>query len=114
MEFEKVIAGIVKYLNKNIFPGLNDWQTVLARSAVARFLRYTDRVKGLLLTSKYLQTFDVIDSHGNVDVDGAIADIKEQMKCLPDGRARIQLPLLGKYTICAADIDELHRIIKEG
>lgn len=114
MEFDKVVGGIIKYLNKNIFPGLNDWQTLLARTVVARVVRNVDQLKGKLLSSEFLRTFAVIDTQGNVDVDGLVEDLKLQITGCPNEKISISIPLFGKYTFAASDIDELHRMIKEG
>ena len=114
MEFEKVVAGIVKYLNKNIFPVLNDWQTVLARTAVSRVLRNAGELKTRLFSNEFLQTYGFVDTAGNVDVDGLVEDLKLQIRNCPEEKISIAIPLFGKYTFSAADIDDLHRMIKEG
>ena len=114
MDFEKVVAGIVKYLNKNIFPGLNDWQTVLARTAVSRVLRTGGELKTRLMSNGFLQTYGFVDAAGNVDVDGLVDDLKTQIRSCPNEKISISVPPFGKFTFSAADIDELHRMIKEG
>lgn len=113
MEFDKVVNGILKYLNKNIYPGLNDWQTLLARTAVARVVRNVSQLKGKLLSNEYLRTFAVIDSDGNVDVDGLTDDLKMQIKNCPEQKVTIAIPLFGKFSFTEADIDELCKLIKE-
>lgn len=114
MDFDKVIAGIIKYLNKNIFPGLNDWQTLLARTVTARVVKNVSQLKERILSNDFLRTFSVIDNDGRVDVDGLAEDLKQQICACPNGKVTITIPLFGKYIFAEADIDELHRLIKEG
>lgn len=114
MEFDKVVHGIVKYISKNIYPGLNDWQTLLARTAVSRFVRNADQLKQSLLSKPLFMTFAIMDKDGTVDLDGLFADLKKHINECPDGKVVLAIPLFGKYTFTEADIDELHRTITEG
>ena len=114
MDFDKVIAGILKYLNKNIFPGLNDWQTLLARTVTARVVKNVGQLKERILSNDFLRTFSVIDDNGRVDVDGLMEDLKQQIRNCPNGKVTIAIPMFGKYIFAESDIDELHRLIKEG
>ena len=79
MEFEKVLNGIIKYLNNEIYSGMNDWQEVLARIAVSRVLGNKEKLKTTLLNNAYVKTFAIMDENGIVDVEGLMNDIKTQI-----------------------------------
>jgi hypothetical protein len=68
-------------------------------------------LKRSLIDNTFFRTFAIIDSNGNVDVDGLIKDLKEQVA--QKGKLVIALPMFGNFTFTAADIDELHRHIRE-
>jgi hypothetical protein len=111
MSFEKVINGILRYLNAEIYNKMNGWQEVLARVAVSRMVGNSDLLKQSLMENSFFRTFDIVDSHGNIDVDGLVRDIKTQIA--EKGKLVITLPMLGTFTFTADDVDELHRYIRE-
>lgn len=112
MDFNKVINGINKYLNNEIFTKMNDWQEMLARIAVSRMIGNTETLKTSLMENPFLKTFAIIDSNGNVDVDGLMRDIKQQIS--QKGKLTLSFPLVGSFTFTADDVDVLHRTILEG
>jgi hypothetical protein len=109
MEFEKVINGIVKYFNKEIYVGMNDWQEVLARMAVSRLLSDTDSLKQKLANNAYIKTFDIMDNAGNVDVESLYIDLKKQIEA--KGKVTITLPVFGSFTFTPPDVDKLYQSI---
>lgn len=111
MSFEKVINGILRYLNAEIYSKMSGWQEILARVAVSRMVGSSEQLKQGLMNSTFLQTFAIVDSHGNIDVDGLMRDLKTQVA--EKGKLVITLPMLGSFTFTADDVDELHRYIRE-
>ena len=111
MRFEKVVNGILKYLDSEIYTGMNDWQEVLSRVAVARMIRNEDGIKELLCGNSFVRTFAIMDEDGDVDIENLLNDIREQIE--KKGKITISLPLLGKFSFNASDVDKLHRMIME-
>lgn len=111
MTYERVIKGIVNYINENMYGGMTDWQEILARIAVARMTNKSDRLKTVLQNNWFLKEIDVFDSNGEVDVDGLIKDLRQQIS--EKGKISIDLPIFGKFTFTPSDIDTLHRYILE-
>jgi hypothetical protein len=111
MNFDKVIHGIVKYLDNEIYSNMTDWQEVLARIAVGRMIGDTSELKKTLMDNSFVKTFAIMDEHGDVDVDGLMRDLKNQIA--QKGKIDISIPLLGKFTFTSEDVDELHRTIDE-
>lgn len=112
MPFESVINGIMKYLNREVFPKMNDWQEIVARLAVGRVLGPNSTLKETLVNNTFIQTFGIMDANGNVDVDNLMRDLQEQISA--KGKLDLSIPMLGRFTFTSADVDALHRIIKEG
>lgn len=109
--FEAVLDGMTKYLDKNIYAGMNDWQEILARVAVSRVIGAPDAVKTSLINNNVLKTFCVIDADGNVDVERIASDFKREI----DRKSSIcvQIPAFGKYKFSSSDVDELTGYIME-
>jgi hypothetical protein len=112
MEFEKVLNGILKYINAEIYSGMNDWQEMLARIAVSRFLKNSSNLKESLIHNPFIKTFAIIDDDGMVDVSGLLSDIKSQLE--QKEKICLSIPLLGKFTFTASDVDKLKNCIYGG
>jgi hypothetical protein len=112
MNFEKVLMGITKYLNREIYSEMNDWQEVLARMAVSRVIGNAESLKKTLIENPFIKTFSIMDDEGNVDVEGVARDLKKQIA--DKGKLTITIPLFGVFTFVSEDVDKLHRTIMEG
>lgn len=112
MRFEKVINGILKYLNDEVYLGMNEWQEMLARVAVSRIVGDTESLKDKLIHNGYIRTFAIMDDQGNVDLDGLIRDIRTQIE--RKGKLTISLPMFGKFSFTTDDVDKLYRTILDG
>lgn len=111
MKFDRVINGITKYLDREIYAGMNDWQEVVARLAVARIIG-NENLEESLLNNPYVKTFAIADVDGNIDVDGLYRDLKRLVQT--KGKVEITLPLFGKFKFTESDVDELYNCIIGG
>lgn len=112
MYFDRVITGVVKYLDREVYVGMNEWQEMLARIAVSRIIGNRDKLRDAIVSNPYARTFGIVDENGDVDVDGLMRDIREHIE--RKGKMEINIPMLGKFTFTSADVDKLHRTITEG
>ena len=110
MRFEKVISGILRYMDSEIYSGMNDWQQLAARIAVSRLVRNSDNIKQMLMNNAFVKTFAIMNDEGDVDVDGLMQDIKEQIES--KGKLTISLPMFGTFSFVPADVDKLHRMME--
>lgn len=111
MSFEKVINGILRYINNEIYSGMNDWQEVFARIAISRLLGNTEELKTALMNNSFFKTFGIVDANGNIDVEQLMQDLRTQIE--RKGSITIAIPMFGKFTFTAADVDKLHYTILE-
>jgi hypothetical protein len=111
MEFEKVVRGILKYLDREIYGGMSDWQEMIARIAIGRIFSDEEKLKSTLTSNPFLRTFSIIDADGRVDAEGLMKDIKRQIEA--KGKLEFSLPMLGKFSFVTSDVDTLHRYITE-
>ena len=112
MEFEKVLNGIIKYLNNEIYSNMTDWQEMLARIAVSRMIGNSEKLKNSLIQNPFIKTFAIIDNDGNVDLEGLISDIKTQIE--QKEKISFSIPVFGKFTFTPSDVEKLYRTILEG
>ena len=110
MEFEKVLNGIIRFLNKEIIDQMNSWQEVIARVGIARLINNAEEIKKMLTQNPILKTFAIADENANIDVDGLVNDLKTAIR--DKGSIELSLPLLGKFKFVESDVDLLHSYIK--
>jgi hypothetical protein len=111
VEFNRVIDGLSRYLNNNFYSKLNDWQEVVARLAVGRIIN-NENLKQSLQANPFVRTFAVMDSEGNVDLEPIMRDLKKEIE--RKGKITFEIPMFGKISFVASDIDEIYREITGG
>lgn len=111
-KFEKVVDGIAKYIDSEIYSGMNDVQELMARIVIGRLIENENAIKGNLVNNGIIRTFGFVDSEGMVDVDGLRSDLKKEIE--RKGKLSISLPMFGKFTFTPEDVDVLYRYITEG
>lgn len=109
MEFEKVLNGITRYINNEIYSNMTDWQEILARIAVSRMVANSENLKKSFIENPFIKTFAIIDNNGNVDLEGLIRDIKSQIA--QKEKISFSIPVFGKFTFTPSDVDKLHHTI---
>lgn len=110
MEFNKVINGLAKYINKEIMPNMNSWQEAVARVAMARFMNNQDNVRVILTENPIIKTFAIFDENGDMDVEGLMCDIKSVVR--EKGFIEFDLPMFGYFKFEESDLDLLLSYIR--
>ena len=108
-EFEKVIDGMSKYINDEIYVGMNDLQEFTARVIVGRIINNQENVKEMLINNGFMRTFGIIDTEGMVDVDSIANDIKREIA--RKEKITFNIPMFGRMTFKPTDVDMLYRHI---
>ena len=108
-EFEKVIDGMSKYINDEIYAGMNDLQEFAARVIVGRIINNQENVKEMLINNGFIRTFGIIDTEGMVDVDSVASDIKREIA--RKEKITFNIPMFGRMTFKPTDVDMLYRHI---
>ena len=112
VEFNRVIDGLIRYLNNNLFAKMNDWQEVFARIAVGRIIGDPESLKQSLQANPFVRTFAIMDSEGNVDIENIARDLKREIE--RKGKISVEVPVFGRMSFVASDIDEIYREITGG
>lgn len=124
VEFNRVVDGLLKYANKNIFPNMIPEQRMAVRMLLGMSLDKIDKIMPALINNGFIKTFEIINSEGKVDVDFVCKHLKNEIE--KEGKLTvkmpiIEIPLLGEInllgnsmTFTGADIDELYNDITGG
>lgn len=112
VEFNRIIDGLARYMNNNVFANMNDWQEILARVAVGRIIGNPESLKQSLIGNGIVRTFAVMDSEGNVDLEPLMRDLKREIE--RKGKLTVEIPMFGKMNFVASDIDDIYREITGG
>ena len=110
--FEHVLDGANRFIDKEIFSGLNELQEFAARLVVGRFNQNAASIKTALINNGFVRTMCVIDSDGMVDIESLLRDAKAELE--RRGTLTVNIPLIGKLTFCPADVDTLSGYITGG
>lgn len=108
MNFDRVLNGIAKYFDREIYANMNSWQEVIARLAVSRILG-NKALEDTLKNNSYIRTFAIMDENGKVDIDGLYRDLKRLVQS--KGKVEFELPMFGKFTFTESDVDCLYNCI---
>jgi hypothetical protein len=109
VRFETVVDGINRYIDKEVYKNLNGVQELVARIVVGRINSNTESIKNVLMNNGLAKTLCIIDSDGMVDVDVLLADIRREIE--RQGSLQVDIPMIGKLTFHADDVDVLHNEI---
>ena len=112
VSFEKILDGIVRFMNEEIIPGMNDWQEVAARIAIGRIYETKENIQTQLAANGLVRAFGIMDSAGNVDAEKLLADLRRELE--KKGKLQLSVPGFGKFTFTPADVEKLRRYILEG
>lgn len=108
-EFEKVIDGISKYIDGEIYPNMNDLQEFTARVLIGRLIGNEAELKESLVNNGFIRTFGIVDNDGMIDVDTLVKDIKREIK--RQEKITFSIPMFGKMTFTPSDADVLYKTI---
>ena len=111
MDYDQVARGIVSFIDKEIFPRMNTLQEIAGRIAVSRLYDNREAIKNTIKNNAILKSIFFSSDGEDVDLDILLRDIKSQIN--NKGKIEFEIPMFGKFTFVASDVDSLHRYIME-
>ena len=108
-EFNRVIEGISRYIDAEVYSGMNNWQEMLARIFIGRIIGNEAELKEKLVGNGFIRTFGIVDSEGMIDVESLAKDLKRELS--RKGEISFEIPMFGKLTFKPTDVDVLYRYI---
>jgi hypothetical protein len=107
--FEKVVDGISKFINAEIYSGMNDLQEVVARIVISRIIGNEETIKNSLVSNSWIRTFGIIDGEGMIDIDALAKDLKREIG--QKGKIEVSIPMFGTFKFVPEDVDTLYKYI---
>lgn len=111
VKFEAVLDGAAKFIDKEIYSKMNDWQEILARITIGRVFENREAVKTAIVNNGFIRTFGIVDEEGNVDIERLANDLKTEIS--RKGKMTVTIPMFGNLTIHPVDVDNLYKTIME-
>ena len=108
-EFNRVIDGISRYIDAEIYSRMNDLQEFAARVLVGRFISNEETVKESLVNNGFIRTFGIIDADGMIDVITLAKDIKREIA--RKGKISFLIPMFGTMSFVPEDADAVFKYI---
>lgn len=108
-DFNKTLDGLAKYIDNELYTGMNDVQEFAARVFVGRILKNKENIKNILTDNGFIRSFGVINSEGMVDLEGLAEDIKREIA--RKEKITFNVPFFGKYTFKPSDVDVMYKTI---
>ena len=111
MKVEKAIDGLIKYIDKNILPGMNDLQEVgyLTFAEVVR--SDTKAIEQLLSNNIFARMLFSTDSNGDVNLERLVSGLKKVIS--KKGSLTFTIPMYGNFKITNDDISEILKNMTE-
>ena len=109
MTVNKLMDGLVRYIDANIYSAMNDWQKLIAADVVSRAMQRVDKIAPIITDNTFVRALGYVDSEGNIDIDGISKKLKEYIS--QKGKIEIKIPLMPTYRFTADDVDVLRRTI---
>lgn len=109
MEITRVLDGLEKYVDKEVYPGMNENQQTIYLLAVGAL---KENAMDFLAGNTLLRSMLSINKEGDVDLDRLHRLLKVSVR--KQGKLAITIPMFGKMTFSEADIDQIIATIKEG
>lgn len=109
VSFDGVVSGLNRYIDNEIYKGLNDLQELLARVVVGRFNQNTNAMREKLIGNNIVKTLGYVDEDGMIEIDLLLNDIKKEIE--RKGSICVEIPLIGKLTFHAEDVNAIRNEI---
>lgn len=109
VRFEKVIDGVNRYIDSEIYKNLNDVQEILARIVVGRVNASAENIKNVFMNNGFAKTLCLVDSDGLVDIEPLLHDLRAEIE--KKGKIEFSVPMIGKMKFTASDVDVLRDMI---
>lgn len=109
VKFENIIDGIAKYMDKEIYAGMNDWQEIIARTTVGLFIENRAVAKESFINNGIIRTFGIVDETGDVEIDRLASSLKKEIQ--RKEKLTFKVPMFGTLTFHPSDVDSLYEMI---
>lgn len=105
MEAKLVLDHVLKYLEKNMVPTMNDGQEFLFYTALEGVEEESDFLISRLTANPVTRALAAIDKDGNVDIDKLVGRLNKAFE--RKGKLQINIPLFGPVKFLPEDLNAI-------
>lgn len=109
MSIEQVRLGVLRFLENKIIPSLVDWQELIVATFADMIFGDTETFRGWLQKPFFRTVFLLHDGTDEMDAGPLLRSLKKTISAR--GEVSVKIPLLGKYTFRADDVEALNNEI---
>ena len=109
---EQVKQGIAAYIDNEFMPEVKEGsiKKVLIGAGIGIAIQRYSAIVDLYRENEFVKALGIFDSNGSIDVDTALAAIKQN---IPTDGVKIEIPTMGLLTLTAEDADKLKTYISQ-
>ena len=108
-KFDKVIKGVMNYIDNEILIKINGWQKWVVGSGAGMLMNNTSELFNSLKNNELIKILNIIDADNNVNVLKLYEEIKKQAQ---KGPVDVNIPMIGTLTLNESDVDKIYSYIK--
>ena len=111
MRFEHIAERLSRYVERNVFPTMNNLQRIGVRTFLGMVKAKPDAFKEKIIKDSFLGWFITEDEDGEIDIDPMLDGLKEAVE--REGTIVLDTKMFGKMTFHPQDIELLIRTMRE-
>lgn len=111
MHINKAINGLIKYIDKHVYPDMNGLQQVGYMLLAENLKASPDTITDLLGKNIFLRMLLSVDENGEINIDRMRVALTRAIAT--KGHIDIEVPMYGKFTIRSEDVNEIMKFIAE-
>lgn len=108
-KFDKVIKGIMNYIDNEILIKIDGWQKWVVGAGAGMLMSNTSELFNNLKNNELIKILNIIDADNNINVPKLYEEIRKQAQ---KGPVDVNIPMIGTITLNATDVEKLYSYIK--
>ena len=108
--FDKVIKGIINYIDNEILIKIDGWQKWVVGAGAGMLMSNATEIFNNLKTNEFIKLLNIIDENNNtIDISRLYGEIRKQAQ---KGPVDLNIPMIGTITLNETDVDKIYNYIK--
>ncbi len=109
VNIDRIKRGVTSYVDAEMLPRVDGWKKWVFGAGVAMYMKQADALLNALRNYPPIKEMGIIAEDGEIDLETLHDAFREQAE--KSGPTKMELPIIGTFTIGANDIDLLYRHI---
>lgn len=105
---DQIQRGVSRFADTELIPKMSGIQKWIFAAGVSVYMADAPTIVDKLKANKFVSALDLIKENGAVDIEKVYRHMKQAAQ---SGPAEIDLPMVGRITLTADDLDKLYSMI---